>query len=78
MMCFPSLKITAESSQNGSRNKNVTEYRVCTYHGAADTDYANECFMRPHYEVWREVVSLGYFPDKVLLRSCPRCASSWN
>lgn len=41
-------------------------------------EYANECFMQPHYEVWREVASLGYFPDKVLLRSCPRCASSWN
>lgn len=78
MMCFPSLKITMEPSRNGGRNKHVTEYNACTYHGAADTDYANECFMHPHYELWREVVSLGYSPDKVLLGSCPQQISSWN
>lgn len=72
MMCFPSLKITVEPSQNSGRNKHVTEYKACTYHGAANTEYANECFMHPHYELWSEVVSLGYSPDKVLLGSCPR------
>lgn len=78
MMCFPSLKITAEPSQNGGRNKHITEYKASTYHGAADSECANECFTQPHYELWREVVSLGYSPDKVLLGSCPRRTSSWN
>lgn len=64
-MCILSLKITAEPSQNGGTNENVTECRARAYHGAVDTEYANECFMQPH-EVWREVTSLGYFPDKVL------------
>lgn len=56
-----------EPLQNGCRNKNVTEHKPPTYRGAADTDYANECSMQPHYERWREVVFLGYFPDEVLL-----------
>ncbi len=56
-----------EPLQNGCRNKNVTEHKAQTYRRAADTDYANECSMLPHYEPWREVVFLGYFPDEVLL-----------
>lgn len=56
-----------EPSQNGCRNKNVTVHKAPTYRRAADTDYANECSMQPHYEPWREVVFLGYFPDEVLL-----------
>lgn len=76
MMYFPFFKITVEVLHNGGGNKNVIEYKASTYHGAADTEYANECFMQPHYELWREVISLGYFPDKVLLGSCPLCASS--
>lgn len=56
-----------EPLQNGCRNKNVTEHKAPTYRRAGDTDYANECSMQPHYEPWREVVFLGYFPDEVLL-----------
>lgn len=56
-----------EPLQNGSRNKNVTDHKAPTYRGAADTDYANECSMQPHYEPWRDFVFLGYFPDEVLL-----------
>lgn len=67
-----------EPLQNGCRNKNVTRHKAPTYRGAADTDYANECSMQSHYEPCREVVSLGYFPDEVLLEvgSGPWCASS--
>lgn len=32
-----------------------------------DTDYANERSVQPHYEPWRELVFLGYFPNEVLL-----------
>lgn len=56
-----------EPLQNGCGNKNVIEHKAPTYRRAADTDYANECSMQPHYEPWREVVFLGYFPDEVWL-----------
>lgn len=67
-----------EPVQNGCGNKNVIEHKAPTYCRNADTDYANECSMQSHYEPWREVVSLGYFPDEVLLEvgSGPWCASS--
>lgn len=67
-----------EPLQNGCRNKNVTRHKAPTYRGAADSGYANECSMQSHYEPCREVVSLGYFPDEVLLEvgSGPWCASS--
>lgn len=64
---FCSLAVIIEPLQNGCRNKNVIEHKAPTYRRAADTDYANECSMQSHYELWREVVSLGYFPDEVLL-----------
>lgn len=53
-----------EPLQNGCKNKNVTEHKVPTQCMAADTDYANECSMQPHYEPEREVVFLRYFPDE--------------
>lgn len=67
MMCFLPWTLLWSPVQNGCRNKNVTEHKAPTYRRAADTDYANECSTQPHYELWREVVFLGYFPDEVLL-----------
>lgn len=53
--------------QNGCRSKTVIENKAPAYRRAADTDYANECSMQPHYEPYREVVFLSYFPHEVLL-----------
>lgn len=67
-----------EPLQNGCRNKNVIEHKAPKQRWAAGTDYVNECSMQSHYESWREVVSLGDFPDEVLVEvgSGPWCASS--
>lgn len=46
--------------QNCCRSKNVIEHNASIYCRAADTGNANECFMQPHYEPWREVIFLGF------------------
>lgn len=56
-----------EPLQNGCRNKNVIGHKAPTHRRAADTRYANEGCVQPHYEPWREVVLLDCFPDEVLL-----------
>lgn len=56
-----------EPLQNSCRNKNVTEHNAPIYCRTVDTDYANEQSVQPHYEPWRELVFLGYFPNEVLL-----------
>lgn len=66
MMCFLSWTVLW-SPYRIVVGINVTEHNAPIYCRTVDTDYANERSVQPHYEPWRELVFLGYFPNEVLL-----------
>lgn len=66
-----------EPLHNGCTNKNVMGHKALTYCWAADTDYANEHSMQPHYGLRRRLVFLGGFPNEVLPEVGNRVEVHW-